>query len=94
MTSLDQSNTEYFCEKCAILLASQGYKVEKISESSMFESRKMQVSRNLLNHSMLSQKSSKSRFLSNSRTVNESCHERRVEIENFLSNSKGLLEQI
>ncbi len=27
VNSIDQSNVEYYCEKCAILLASQGYKV-------------------------------------------------------------------
>lgn len=58
MSYLDETTVGYFCDKCAILVASQGYTVEKITESSvLLESRKMQVSRNPLKNSTISQKS-------------------------------------
>lgn len=61
LSCIDETNLQYFCEKCAILIASQGYSVEKIAESSvLLESRKTQYPSDLMKHSMISQKSSKS----------------------------------
>lgn len=66
----EEGDTEYYCEKCAILMASQGFRVEKISESlGMSSINRLQNSRSMMMNSIISQKSSRSNLLSNSRSI-------------------------
>lgn len=79
MTALDESTLGYFCEKCAILVASQGYTVEKIVDPHVLaESKRVQQSRNPLKNSSISQKSSRSDLLSNSRSLHQNSNNRKV----------------
>jgi len=51
-------------------MATQGFKVDRISESvGLSGSSRLQGSRNILKNSMLSQKSSRSNLLQNSRSI-------------------------
>jgi len=75
-------------------MASQGFKVEKLSESlGMLGSSRLQGSRNIMKNSMISQKSSRSNLLSNSRSIQssrgnhsmfDSRANREAEVDNFL----------
>lgn len=54
-------------------MASQGFRVEKISESlGILGSSRLQGSRTMMKNSMLSQKSSRSNLLCNSRSIQDS----------------------